>query len=69
MCRYDGKRLSVELLTGEEDYSKSRHSRCFPRLSMIEIARFLAASSSTDETTWIGNFRAGVRENLLPDVG
>jgi len=62
--RYDGQRLSVELLQGDQTYAASPTSAAFPFLPIEKLEAFLDRRAETDETTWIRQFRAWVREEL-----
>jgi Uma2 family endonuclease len=62
--RYDGQRLRVELLQADGTYAASPTSAAFPFLPIEKLEVFLARRADTDETTWIRQFRAWVREEL-----
>ena len=62
--RYDGRRLSVELLQADGTYAASPTSAAFPFLPIEKLEAFLDRRADTDETTWIRQFRVWVREEL-----
>ena len=63
--RFDGESLEVYSLRARRGYRRQKHSPSLPSLPPTEVVRFLRASESTDETSWIRSFRAWVREQVL----
>lgn len=59
--RYDGKTLHSEQLQSDGTYALRDQSSAFPFLPLAEIPRFLQRCDTTDETSWIREFRRWVR--------
>jgi Uma2 family endonuclease len=66
--RSDGQQVLVEHLQDDGTYALVSHSPSFPWLPLAELGRFLEASRTMDETSWIRSFRAWVRAELAPLV-
>jgi Uma2 family endonuclease len=64
--RSDGHLISVAQLQSDGTYAPVAQSPSFPWLPLAELGRFLAASATTGETTWIRSFRSWVRTELAP---
>ncbi len=61
--RYDGEALMIYRLRGE-DYHPQESSEVLPLLQRSDIVRFMQATKTTGETTWIREFRHWVRQRL-----
>jgi Uma2 family endonuclease len=59
--RWDGKKLTVNVLTSRGTYRRSERSRAFPFLPLSEFARFLDPTNLS-ETQLLRSFRAWVRK-------
>jgi Uma2 family endonuclease len=66
--RSDGHQVLVEQLQEDGTYAQVSQSPSFPWLPLAELGRFLKASKTMDETSWIRSFRAWVRAELAPLV-
>jgi hypothetical protein len=66
--RSDGHKVLVEQLQDDGTYAQVSQSPSFPRLPLAALGRFLEASKTMDETSWIRSFRAWVRAELAPLV-
>jgi Uma2 family endonuclease len=66
--RSDGHQVVVEQLQDDGTYALVDQSPSFPWLPLAELGRFLEASKTMDETSWIRSFRAWVRAELAPVV-
>ena len=66
--RSDGHQVLVEQLQDDGTYVRVDQSPSFPWLPLAELGRFLEASRTMDETSWIRSFRAWVRAELVPLV-
>ena len=64
--RYDGQALRVFLLNALGEYVESDHSLSFPTLPVGELNHFLGQWLEKDDTTIIRQFRAWVREEVVP---
>ena len=64
--RYDGQALRVFLLNALGEYVESDHSLSFPTLPVGELNHFLGQWLEKDDTTIIRQFRAWVREKVVP---
>jgi Uma2 family endonuclease len=58
--RYDGKTLTIEYLV-EGKYAAQEASIALPLLQRSDILRFLQASQTMGETSWVREFRQWVR--------
>ncbi len=67
--RYDGETIRVERLQDDGTYSTSETSLSFPYLPLDEVVRFLQQGESMDHGEWRRQFRAWVRDELVPRVG
>jgi Uma2 family endonuclease len=65
--RFDGRTLTVEGLEGGA-YRMVERSRWLPQLPPAEVLRFLHAYGSTDDGTWLEEFRDWAK-GLPPDAG
>ena len=61
--RHDGKTLTIECLA-EGRYSAQEASRALPLLQRGDILRFLEASQTMGETSWVREFRRWVRGQI-----
>jgi Uma2 family endonuclease len=66
--RYDGETLRVELLQPDGTYAASETSLAFPFLPLADVVRFLQQGESMDHREWRRQFRAWVRDELVPRV-
>jgi Uma2 family endonuclease len=66
--RSDGHQILIAHLQDDGTYAAVAHSPSFPWLPLAELSRFLAASATMGETSWIRAFRAWVRAELAPLV-
>lgn len=64
--RYDGNQLTVLHLGSDGQFFPATVSRALPTLPLDEFVRRLAAWGTTDETTWLNDWQAWVRANILP---
>jgi Uma2 family endonuclease len=64
--RSDGRQILVVELQDDGTYAPVAQSPSFPWLPLAELGRFLEASRTMDETSWIRSFRAWVRAELAP---
>ena len=64
--RYDGRSLRVARLQPDGTYVEGDYSPSFPWLPLADLVRFLKLVGTTDETSWIRDFRAWVRAELAP---
>jgi Uma2 family endonuclease len=63
---FDGKMLSVFLLSSAGKYTESETSRAFPWLPIKEVERFLLLSGTMSETRLLRAFSKWVRDTILP---
>jgi Uma2 family endonuclease len=63
---YDGEFLRVHHVAANGKYQEKPKSLAFPFLPMKELARFLAAADTQDETTLLRSFCQWVRETVAP---
>jgi Uma2 family endonuclease len=61
--RFDGESLTIYRLVGGE-YAPQEQSGVLPLLLRGDILRFLQASQTMGETTWVRKFRKWVRERV-----
>ena len=66
LWRHDGRTLRVFLLGAEGTYAESPTSRAFPFLPMVALGRKLDEVDPTNDTRWARDFRAWVREVVVP---
>jgi Uma2 family endonuclease len=66
--RFDGKRLSVMLLSESGRHEECDHSPTFPRLPLAEVVKHLQQRGQVDETSLIRSFRAWVRETVVDSI-
>jgi len=66
--RYDGETLRVERLQEDRTYVTSETSLSFPFLPLDEVVRFLKQGESMDHGDWRRQFRAWVRDELVPRI-
>ncbi len=66
--RFDGETLSVLTLQPDGTYAASAQSPCFPFLPLSEVVRWLKLSETMDHSRWGRQFRAWVREQIVPRV-
>ena len=62
--RTDGHEVMIECLQDDGSYTRVAQSPSFPWLPLAGLSRFLVASETMDETTWIRSFRAWVRAEV-----
>jgi Uma2 family endonuclease len=67
--RYDGERLTFHRLGPAGGYETVPQSRWFPQLPAAELVRFLGLVGTTDETTWLEQFRDWARQTLAAKAG
>ena len=67
--RYDGETLQVERLQDDRTYATSDRSLSFPFLPLDDIVRFLQQGDAMDQGDWRRQFRAWVRDELVPSNG
>lgn len=63
--RYDGTKLTVLLLGPDGEYVPAPASAAFPSLPMDETERRLAAAANVDKATWLRDWQAWVRANVI----
>lgn len=61
--RFDGESLTIFRLVGGE-YAPQEQSEVLPLLQRGDILRFLQASQTMGETSWVREFRKWVREKI-----
>jgi Uma2 family endonuclease len=66
LWRFNGRTLKVMLRQDDGSYRQSEYSAAFPEVPMDALARFASRQGSRDENTDLDEFRAWVREDLLP---
>jgi len=66
LWRYDGDTLRVLLLDPAGGYVPSAASLAFPALPLDGFAEFIPRGRGANLTAWIKEFRAWVREHVLP---
>ncbi len=64
--RFDGERLTVELLQHDGTYHAVFQSPSFPFLPLDEFVRWIEKGQGVDQTPWIREFRDWVRDELGP---
>jgi Uma2 family endonuclease len=63
---YEDGVLTVLTLKPNGHYGKAKRSLAFPTVPLAELQRFAVRDPKVDETTWILQFRAWVRQRCLP---
>jgi len=66
--RFNGRILRVMLRQDDGSYRQSKQSAAFPDVPLDELARFAIREGSRDENADVDQFRAWVREELLPRI-
>jgi Uma2 family endonuclease len=66
--RYDGTSLVVEHLQADRVYRPAERSPSFPWLPLAKLAEHLERRKAIDETRWVREFRAWVRDELSANV-
>jgi len=61
--RFDGESLTIYRLVGDK-YASQERSAVLPLLLRVDILRFLQASQTMGETSWVREFRQWVRGKL-----
>lgn len=64
--RFDGETLHVERLQPDRTYAEVDASPSFSMLLPAEIVRWLILAEDLDQTPWVRQFRAWVRETMVP---
>ncbi|MBV8318017.1 MAG: Uma2 family endonuclease [Planctomycetaceae bacterium] len=68
--RFDGEALRIEQLQADGTYAAATSSRSFPLLTPEEVVRWVRlAEAIEDETEWLGQLQAWIRDELAPRVG
>ena len=68
LWRFNGRTLRVMLRQDDGSYRQSKQSAAFPDVPLDELARFAIREGSRDENADVDQFRAWVREGLLPRI-